>query len=40
MIQPWQRFALSECLEYEDYCLWIGLFGGEGASNVMPVDIW
>ena len=28
-ILPWRRFALSECLEY-DNCLWI--FGGEGAS--------
>ena len=28
-IRPWWRFALSECMEYDD-CVWI--FGGEGAS--------
>ena len=34
MIHPWQRFALSECLEYDDCIL---LFGGEGAWNMMTV---
>ena len=29
MIQPCWRFALSDCLEYDD-CVWI--FGGEAAS--------
>ena len=30
MIRPWQKFALSEYLKYDD-CLWI--FGGEGVSS-------
>ena len=30
-MQPWQRFAHSKCLEFDD-SLWI--FGGEGALDM------
>ena len=37
MIQPWWRFALSECLEYDDY-LWI--FDCDGVSLDGYLNDW